>query len=179
MRAKLTALALGATCLATQALAGDVWITLSNDGYETIQKYRPALIQKNETTETLLATSDVKILKVRERDLNMISELMHKTHRRCGGFFTHDDLPEAQQSIISAATLSTQSVAVNYTVNNATVVNELQNAVNEADIKSMINSLTGFTDCGIPKQPPNKTTDINNNSFFISNPFKTTFLSRN
>lgn len=152
MRVKISAALLGLT-LSHAALADDIWISMGSDGYQSLKDHYPALIQQQAPLPATLLSDDeyaVKLIQVNEKHLSIISELMHHEHNRCGGFIAHDSLLAAQNDlaqnqVLMNEGLSIQSLAAGYTLDNADVVADLQQAITEPGIRGTITDLQAFT----------------------------------
>lgn len=149
MRLSLSAALLGLS-ISTTALAEDIWISIGSDGYQTLKDHYPSLIQQEATLPSQLMASDspaTQLIQVDDRYLSVISELMHHEHNRCGGFIAHDSLTAAQSDLMQSQSLMSQvqSLAVSYNLDNAVVVNNLQQAMTEPGIRSTVTDLQAFT----------------------------------
>ncbi|MDN3650403.1 M20/M25/M40 family metallo-hydrolase [Reinekea marina] len=148
MKATLMASLLGLS-LSTAALAEDVWISMGADGYQSLKDHYPSMIQKEAKLPTTLMSAEApatQLILVKERHLSIISELMHHQHNRCGGFIAHESLTAAQTDLVQNQTMMSQaqSIAVNYTLDNADVVNALQQTMTEPGIRNTVIDLQAF-----------------------------------
>ncbi|EAR08651.1 M20/M25/M40 family metallo-hydrolase [Reinekea blandensis] len=152
MRVSISAALLGLT-LSHAAQADDIWISMGADGYESLKDHYPALIQKQAPLPATLLTEDsqaINLIQVNEKHLSIISEMMHHEHNRCGGFIAHDSLMSAQDELAQSQILMNQgltleSLVAGYSLDNAPVVNALQQAMTEPGIRGIIEDLQAFT----------------------------------
>jgi leucyl aminopeptidase len=119
----------------------EVWITIGTDALG------PARASFQEKGLTLPAPAmekgGVAALRVRESQLEKLSEAMHDKLNRCAGFIAHESEQEARTAVegsLSAQAIGTQ--AVTYTLNNGPSVNAMLSGVQELNIRNTINSLS-------------------------------------
>ena len=97
----------------------EVWITIGTDALEPARASFKA--QGLALPAPALEKGGVAVLRVRESQLEKLSEAMHDKLNRCAGFIAHDT--EAQARLAVEGTSAPQSLAslVSYTLNNSRV----------------------------------------------------------
>lgn len=120
--------------LSTTAVAQDKFvISTGTDIAQQITTYKTRI-------KTLDKYSQSTILEVSKEDLSELSRLAHQT-RRCGGFFFHDSVREARQTVNK---VSHRIAAQNYVVQNLPLVKGLIKNVREPNIQKNIRELSAF-----------------------------------
>ncbi|PTL85979.1 M20/M25/M40 family metallo-hydrolase [Vitiosangium sp. GDMCC 1.1324] len=147
---KFGAVALWLVC-ATPAFAGsqdsfagpqdkEVWITLGTDVLETA---RTSLRGPGRELPAAAHEKDgVAVVRVRESQLETLAGLVHDKLNRCAGFIAHDTEQEALAAVEASNPSRALQTLVSYTIDNATTANALLSAVQEANIRSTITSLS-------------------------------------
>lgn len=126
-----------------QAVDKELWITL---GAEAVGPVQASFWQAGLQPPLQAHVSyDVAVMRVRESQLALISEVMHDTFNRCAGFIAHDTEQEALAAAAQYGKPSEPKAQVAYTVDNAAVVNALVGELREANIRGTITSLSGNT----------------------------------
>lgn len=125
----------------------DVWITIGTDAVNavrsefTTREWRMFIQQTN-------TNGDVTIIKVKERQLPMISRLMHHQFGRCGGYTAHQSYAEALIYLERDEAMAKQGrvnkLALNYTLDRAAEVNTVIGDLSEQEIINTINSLASY-----------------------------------
>ncbi|HSP81815.1 MAG TPA: M20/M25/M40 family metallo-hydrolase, partial [Myxococcaceae bacterium] len=135
---------LSATSAYAQGPDREVWISL---GAETLGPVRAEFQEKGwEVPAPARETAGVAALRVRESQLARLSELMHEKFNRCAGFIQHDSREDALAAVEGASSFgAAQLVAASYTLDNASVVNALMGGLQEANVRSTITTLSGYT----------------------------------
>ncbi|HYV44295.1 MAG TPA: M20/M25/M40 family metallo-hydrolase [Myxococcaceae bacterium] len=122
----------------------EVWISIGADSLPAVQQ---ALGASAAPTDRV---GNVVLLHVRESMLPLIGQVMHDRFNRCAGFRSH---PSRNQALAEVATGQTQAelqqaaiqpLAVNYTVDNAAVVNGLIGQLTAPNVESTITGLAAF-----------------------------------
>ncbi|WP_299943012.1 M20/M25/M40 family metallo-hydrolase [uncultured Microbulbifer sp.] len=142
MKEMIRTLLIGFLVFPSAILAQEVWITIGNDGYQTLKKNTGLMARQ--PLDAQGARNGVTILKVDERNLSDISTIMHQKHNRCGGFIVHGSLAEAQAALLPPPSPAVNNL-INYTIDNGATVNALQDEITEVNIRSTIETLSGFT----------------------------------
>jgi leucyl aminopeptidase len=120
----------------------EVWITI---GTEAVGPARAMFAQEGfELPAPAREKAGVAVVRLRESRLAKLSEMMHDKFNRCAGYIAHASEEEALKALEPAAT-APQSLAVSYTLNNATVVNSLIAGLQETNVRSTITSLSSYT----------------------------------
>lgn len=87
-------------------------------------------------------TSGIAVLEVDEADLPALSDAMHETHGRCGGFMLHDSLAEAEAALHDAQPLDRGPI--DYTLDRAALVRSVLPALDRERILGTIRELSSF-----------------------------------
>lgn len=125
-----------ATAHATQPK--ELFITIGSDAIDSAQK--SIQVQKFKSAH------GISVLKVNEKDIPALSELMHEKFNRCGGFIVHDSLDEAlnvvdnEQDRFMAKSLN----LFNYTITEGNRVQSMISKVSEFNIREMILKLSSY-----------------------------------
>ena len=120
------------------AMAKDFYITIGSDAVGSAQK--------SLQTKQFATQDGISVLKVNEKDVLELSELMHEKFNRCGGFIVHDSLDEAlgvldnTQDRLKAKSLD----FFNYSISEGETVERMISKVNEFGIREMILKLSSF-----------------------------------
>ncbi|NMO16275.1 M20/M25/M40 family metallo-hydrolase [Pyxidicoccus fallax] len=123
----------------------EVWITVGSDAAHIVSA---TLVGSGLAAPAKLGQKgEVTAFRVRESELNLISRAMHDQVNRCSGFMAHDSEASALAALdTTTATKAMRSLAVDYTVDNATAVYALSGGLQEANIRDTITRLsTEFT----------------------------------
>lgn len=95
--------------------------------------------------EVLHVNEEKTLLKVKEAALPLLSEFMHEEFKRCGGFFRHENLNKAIESIESSSQPRAIASLVNdYSLNQAPLVNSMMTQVIEDNISNTIIKLSSY-----------------------------------
>lgn len=121
-----------------------VWISIGADAAKLIEKdYQGFISLHNLEGVTSATSSTTTIAQLPESQVDRLSEFMHEKYNRCGGFFYHESLAEAQaytkaqQQILPMAT-------INYSVDNATTVDTLLAELTPSNLTATIDSLASY-----------------------------------
>lgn len=120
------------------AMAKDFYITIGSDAVGSAQK--------SLQTKQFATQDGISVLRVNEKDVLELSELMHEKFNRCGGFIVHDSLDEAlgvldnSQDRLKAKSLD----FFNYSISEGETVERMISKVNEFSIREMILKLSSF-----------------------------------
>lgn len=122
----------------------EVWITIGTDALETV---RAEFTDRewNVFVERHLTNPDVAVMRVTERQIIVISRLMHKAFGRCGGFLAHASYEEALAAGERALQNTASKLALNYTLDRATEVNTVLPNLAASNIASTITSLSSYS----------------------------------
>ncbi|WP_338867149.1 M20/M25/M40 family metallo-hydrolase [Myxococcus stipitatus] len=135
---------LGCVSAYAKAPEREVWITLGSDA---LSEVNAAFIVAGAKTPSLAGQKGgVVALKIPESQIDRVSRVMHDKLNRCGGFLYHDTEAAALSELSSGgAALVPSSLAVNYTLDNAPVVNTLISGMAESNILASITHLSSYT----------------------------------
>jgi bacterial leucyl aminopeptidase len=143
----LGAIALWLAC-ATPAFAGGedkaVWITVGTDALEPV---RASLLREGTVLPAVAHEKDgVAVLRVRESQLERLSETIHSKLNRCAGFVAHDNEAQARAALERLGAPEMSPSLVSYTIDNPTTAKSLVGGITESGIRGIITSLsTNFT----------------------------------
>ncbi len=119
---------------------------MAKDFYITIGSDAVGSAQKSLQTKQFATQDGISVLRVNEKDVLELSELMHEKFNRCGGFIVHDSLDEAlgvldnSQDRLKAKSLD----FFNYSISEGETVERMISKVNEFSIREMILKLSSF-----------------------------------
>ncbi|WP_339689478.1 M28 family metallopeptidase [uncultured Pseudoalteromonas sp.] len=91
--------------------------------------------------------SSINFMRIKQTEVANLSEFMHDNYHRCGGFVAHESLLEAQlytEQLAKVQNQSINSLAINYTIDNAQTVQTLINNISPNDLTNTVNSLSAF-----------------------------------
>jgi leucyl aminopeptidase len=138
------ALAIAAALQAGPTAAGpdEVWITLG----QKEAAHLSASLARTGRADALSVESEgeVVVARTRERDLALLSQLIHDELHRCGGFAYHPSRDDAFQAVAREAALVPAETLVDYTLDNGPVVQTLIAGMQEANVRGTITSLAAF-----------------------------------
>ncbi|MFP2931248.1 M20/M25/M40 family metallo-hydrolase [Pyxidicoccus sp. 3LG] len=120
----------------------ELWVTLGNDAVEPMRESFRSAGWEEPTQE--LAKGEASVFRLRESQLEKLATLMHERFNRCAGFMTYESREEAVASLEPAPALAPQNL-VTYTLDNAATANALMGAMTEANVRSTITLLTGYS----------------------------------
>ncbi len=124
------------------AAPDEVWITL---GQKEAEHLAAALVARGRADALQVESEgEVVVARSRERDLPLLSQLVHDELHRCGGFAYHASRDEAFQAVAREAALVPAEALVDYTIDNGPVVQTLMAGMQEANVRSTITSLAAF-----------------------------------
>ena len=138
------ALALAVAVATARAAAGpdEVWITL---GQKEAAHLTEALARAGRGDALAVESEgEVVVARSRERDLALLSQIIHDELHRCGGFAFHSSRDEAFQAVAREAALLPAEALVDYTIDNGPVVQTLLSGMQEANVRATITSLAAF-----------------------------------
>jgi bacterial leucyl aminopeptidase len=118
-----------------------LWITLER---ATADAFRLTLAETGQAHDfTVEHDGAIVVARVAEEQVPLLSRLVHRLHRRCGGFIVHASEKDA---LLEAARDPQEQVAtlVDYTIDNGPVVQAILGQIQEANIRSTINGLAAF-----------------------------------
>ncbi|WP_086933458.1 M20/M25/M40 family metallo-hydrolase [Agarilytica rhodophyticola] len=148
----LTTLNFGVSAAQTELNVKDskdkkVWITIGEKAAKTIQSQYSSSVpmnvskkQFNSANSTL--NTKVTVASVSESDLEELSDIMHHEYNRCGGYFFHESLEEAQNYVKSIQNI--QPMLVNYTINNPNGVATLLSQLKASNLVNTVNTLKAY-----------------------------------
>ncbi len=114
--------------------AGSLWVTLDRGEVATVSASNLF------AQEPIRVSGSEAMYEVSESQLLGLSSFMHDTFNRCGGFFAYRTRAEAEADLAAKATVNSGP----YTVNQKAVVASLVAKVQEAGIRSTIETLAAF-----------------------------------
>lgn len=117
------------------------WITVSSADLAAVRGAFPARAELAAIAETA-SHRGLSVALVGEKELVALSQAMHEKFHRCGGFVAHDSQAEALETLY-APPVSTDNLAVTYTIDNGPVARALVAEVSATNIVSTINLLAG------------------------------------
>jgi leucyl aminopeptidase len=138
------ALATAAALATGPATAGpdDVWITL---GQKEAAHLTASLARAGrEDALSVESEGEVVVARSRERDLAVLSRIIHDELHRCGGFAFHASRDDAFQAVARELALVPAEALVEYTIDNGPVVQTLVAGMQEANLRATITSLAAF-----------------------------------
>ncbi|MCL1125810.1 M20/M25/M40 family metallo-hydrolase [Shewanella surugensis] len=139
MKRVFTILLLGfsGSLLALNLHADELWITTDADAL-TVLKQVNATIQMPSSPDNL---QHKMIAKISDKQVLTLSQLMHESHQRCGGFTVHDSEAEAY----AASQLPVHSLAFNPPpINQAEKVHSALPLLSNASLLASISTLSAF-----------------------------------
>ncbi|MFT5758107.1 MAG: leucyl aminopeptidase [Alteromonadaceae bacterium] len=120
-----------------------VWISLGTDAVALLNKEKPNGINLNPVYQSRFNRNDSSVVQIGESQLDALSEFMHENLNRCGGFFFHESFAQAQAFTMTPAQ-GFSTIAVSYTLDNASGVDELLTKLNTSNLSSTIGSLSNY-----------------------------------
>lgn len=128
----------------TETTDKKVWISIGADAAKLIEtKHQGFINLHNIEHVTSAVSSTTTIAQLSESQVDRLSEFMHEKYNRCGGFFYHESLAEAQ-----AYTKAQQQIlpmaAINYSIDNATTVDTLLAQLTAGNLTDTIDSLASY-----------------------------------
>lgn len=131
-----------ATGPATTAGPDEVWITL---GQKEAAHLSASLAKAGrEDALSVESEGEVVVARSRERDLAVLSQLIHDELHRCGGFAFHASRDDAFQAVARELALVPAEALVDYTIDNGPVVQTLIGGMQETNVRATITSLAAF-----------------------------------
>lgn len=131
----------GASALLAAPPAEHVWITLGADAFETLS-LEPQLAPDGEPLARWAERAEVIVTRVRADDLALISEILHETYRRCGGFMAHASLALARETLERSAQAPLDGVPIVLQISHPERVQQLEAALDPAEILATIEALS-------------------------------------
>jgi len=119
-----------------------VWITIGKDAMDTIQAEHSSLVPLTQFNFVGGMSQDVAIVSVAESKLEQLSEIMHHEFNRCGGYFFHDSLEQAQSYLETVQNV--QPLLVTYTIDNPEGVNTLVGELSASNLSATVSTLSAF-----------------------------------
>lgn len=119
------------------------WITVDESELNHVQT---AVRQKGGdfNFEIIERRGGLAIIKSDELQIFQLTENMHEEFHKCAGFTSHESYEEASRAIDGDLQADRNLVAVDYTINNQTNVNQLLPEANETNIRNTIINLSSF-----------------------------------
>lgn len=156
-RIGLAAIAIAALSTGSPAVAGDdAWITIERGAAQhalagLAAAGRPgALVIMDAASSDALSVraqdADIVVAHIPESDVALLSEVLHRELRRCGGFMWHPDQREAETAA-ARANSPLQRIPeppIAYTIDNGPVVQALMAQTQETNVRNTITSLGSF-----------------------------------
>ncbi|MDH5581230.1 MAG: M20/M25/M40 family metallo-hydrolase [Bdellovibrionales bacterium] len=124
----------------TLAFAEKKWITIGKDAIPAIRELL------NISYENIDSADDIELIEVNDKDLELISHLMHHKFKRCGGYIFHDTKSEALETLHST---ERRSIAKNfkfkgYEVTDDERIHQILTQVSEKRIRETITKLSSY-----------------------------------
>ncbi|KGJ93784.1 M28 family metallopeptidase [Colwellia psychrerythraea] len=121
-----------------------VWISIGTDAAKLIsQKHQGIINLQHLKSVSSAVLSTTTIAQLPEAQIDRLSEFMHDNFNRCGGFFYHESLADAQ-AYTQAQQQLLPAAAVNYSIDNATTVDALLTELTASNITATIDSLASY-----------------------------------
>jgi len=121
-----------------------VWISIGADAAKLIeQQYQGFINLHNIERVTSAVSSTTTIAQLSESQIDRLSEFMHDKYNRCGGFFYHESLAEAQ-TYTKAQQQIVPMANINYSIDNATTVDTLLTHLTASNLTATIDSLASY-----------------------------------
>jgi leucyl aminopeptidase len=118
-----------------------IWITLGADAFDTLVEL-PDLRFDSRPLARVAEASGVVVTRVHAADLDRISAEMHEVYRRCAGFMVHPSLAAARQELARLAEDGAPRVPMAYTIDQGSLVNRLEAALEEPPMLDTIDHLS-------------------------------------
>lgn len=132
-------------CMASLALTGathaqDMWVTVDND---VLAKVRPNLAPQY---KSLHSAQGATIMKLTTKEIEELSDTIHHSLHRCGGFIAHESYEEAFDAISFQGDMYFAKSALfsSYQIKQQNTVNPLLSQMEELKIREMIIHLSNF-----------------------------------
>jgi leucyl aminopeptidase len=119
----------------------EVWVTVGADAVAPMRESFKSAGWEEPTT--VVAKEKATVFRLRESQLDRLATMMHEKFNRCAGFITSESREEALASLEPAPAVAPQNL-VSYTLDNATTVNTLMNAMTEPNVRETITMLSSY-----------------------------------
>jgi leucyl aminopeptidase len=113
---------------------GEVWISVGREDLSRLSTAEAPALGK-----PLRTSARASVFRVKEDDLARVAALMHAKFRKCGGFFAHATLEEAEADL---APPSVTPSAQPYTVDQGPLVRAIAAGASEGELRSTIESFS-------------------------------------
>lgn len=122
-------------------MAKDVWVTLDRDAIKHVSTFFPISSRENFQSDDGIAS-----IKINERNIDLLSHIMHEKFNRCGGFVYHESKAEADSILNSSLDreLATKGMFDDYAINQGDEIIPLISQVEEGEIRTEIEKLSSF-----------------------------------
>ncbi len=127
----------------TQAGPPAYWITIDESEMDHLRS-ESAATGKGSEFEVIERRSGLAIVKLDELGSQEISSRMHDSFHKCAGFFRHETLEQARESIDLAMNARADLQLVDYTIDNQANVTPMLSAATEPTIRQMIIDLSAL-----------------------------------
>ena len=122
-------------------LAADaVWITLGADAFQTLRT--EGLSFDHQPLRAEDENSGAVLTRVHTRDLDHISLRLHEVHRRCSGFFVHQDRADAEAALERFSKAELLGAPIEYIIDQGPLVTSYQADLVPGNILATITSLS-------------------------------------
>ncbi len=128
-------------CSAAAAQEKTAWVTMGEDVYDRLAQ-TTGVISSTFPLESFGSQAGVVITRLPERDLHALSEYIHRTTNRCGGFIIHDSLAEAEVALEAASSYGFAPLPSSFEIDQQTQVQQLLPLLDKANILSTIQHLS-------------------------------------
>ncbi len=117
------------------------YITLGKDAYEIIRGQLNSYSFKS-----MQQSNDSVMILINQKEVPIISHMIHQRTKRCGGFIFHSNMKDAQKTLYPniAKTYSLNAIFADYSIDQYEIVERLIPLVEERSIRSTIISLSKF-----------------------------------
>ncbi len=115
--------------------AQDLWVSFDPADFAAPQAAKLPL------SSPVMSNTSALVYKIRPDMLPILSEFMHQNFKRCGGYFAHDTMAAAEESMRPPVAKQ----AMEYTLDQQATVQPLVAKVNEETIRGTITTMAAYT----------------------------------
>ncbi len=117
------------------------WLTVDNQVLEKIQPRMEKSLQG-----VLVSSNGASVVKLSEKEIEKLSDVIHHEMHRCGGFISHESFEEAREALSSQGEMYFAKHAKfgDYSITKQSVVTPMVSMVKEETIRDMIIKLSNF-----------------------------------
>lgn len=119
---------------------GEIWVTIGTDALPVLSKEFAGHFKKTESRD------GVTILKIKDSQRELLSELMHDNFHRCGGFMVEDSYEEARRTIngVRKRRWVNQHLFADYSIDQQSYVKNMVLKVDDGKIAQVIEHLSSY-----------------------------------